>query len=120
MNTAELSGAALDWAVAKCEGYIDDCNTWLHEATVDEVAEGCFKPSTDWAQGGPIMEREGIDCVFHPGILDMPGGATTNEWTAMHVDYTNEYKSSRLLEAVMRRYVAMKLGDWVELPGERT
>ena len=23
--TAELTGAALDWAVAKCEGFIDDC-----------------------------------------------------------------------------------------------
>ena len=47
MKTSELTGAALDWAVAK--------------------AIGEYKPvpvpnySTDWAQGGPIIEREKIE-----------------------------------------------------------
>jgi len=106
IKTAELTGVALDWAVAKCEEF--DNGDWLPDY------------STDWAAGGPIMEREGIDCVFHPGISDMPGGATTNKWTAMHVDYNNEYEASSLLVAVMRRYVAMKLGDEIEVPEEIT
>jgi hypothetical protein len=104
IKTAELTGAALNWAVAMCEGF--DNGDWLPDY------------STDWAAGGPIMEREGIDCVFHPGISDMPGGATTNKWTAMHVDYYDEYEAPSLLVAVMRRYVAMKMGDEVEIPEE--
>jgi hypothetical protein len=112
MKTAELTGVALDWAVAKCEGLA------MGQIAIDGVQQGFFNPSTDWAHGGPIMEREGIDCVFHPGISDMPSGATTNKWTAMHVDYNNEYEASSLLVAVMRRYVAMKLGDEIEVPEE--
>jgi len=109
MKTAELSGAALDWAVAKCEG---------KSHIVNAPHKYFYSPSTDWKIGGEIMEREGIDCVFHPGISDMPGGAKNNKWTATHVDYYDEYESSSLLEAVMRRYVAMKLGDEVEIPEE--
>ena len=113
IKTSELTGAALNWAVAMCEGKTEGKDfAWYYDR------QNTFNYSTDWAVGGPIMEREGIDCVFHPGISDMPGGATTNKWTAMHVDYNNEYESSSLLEAVMRRYVAMKLGDWVEIPEE--
>ena len=94
MKTAELSGAALDWAVS--------------------VAIGEYSPaavpaySTDWALGGPIMEREGIDCTFHPGA--------TVHWTAMHVEYDHIFPAPTLLEAVMRMYVYIKLGEEVEIP----
>jgi hypothetical protein len=35
METSELTGAALDWAVAKCEGYFD-----MGMASVHGVADG--------------------------------------------------------------------------------
>lgn len=47
MKTSELTGAALDWAVATCEKW-----------RLDLVPEGSYSPSTDWKQGGPIIERE--------------------------------------------------------------
>lgn len=49
LKTSELTGAALDWAVAKCEGAVgmNDRLAW-------------YTPSTNWAQGGPIIEREKI------------------------------------------------------------
>jgi hypothetical protein len=51
MKTSELQGAALDWAVMKCDGICKDFPAYW----VDEY------PSTNWAQGGPIIERERID-----------------------------------------------------------
>ena len=51
IQTKELIGDPLDWAVhrAYCEGACDD-----EPLTDDE------RYSTDWAQGGPIIEREKI------------------------------------------------------------
>ncbi len=62
MKTADLIGPQLDWAVAKCEGFTD----------YDPLTEKIMPPrkeygwvamyelnySTDWSQGGPIIERE--------------------------------------------------------------
>lgn len=65
MKTSELTGAALDWAVAKCEG--------INYGVIDGGLDcDCPDYSTDWAQGGPIIEREKIasnysakrDCWF--------------------------------------------------------
>ena len=102
MRTRELTGAALDWAVAKCEGL----------STYVEVVEG-FKPSTDWSQGGPIIERE-IITLIHP---------RWDGWTAHKYDDYKEDESYTLdgetpLIAAMRCYVASKLGDEVEVPAE--
>ena len=106
--TAELTGAALDWAVAKCEGFIDDCNTWLHEATLTEVAEGSYHPSTDWTQGGLIIERLKISLAspspIHP------------DWTAMTWLNKTKQDGSTPLIAGMRCFVASKLGEKVEIP----
>ena len=46
MKTSELIEDALDWAVNQIEECCDDPSTPFF--------------STDWAQGGPIIEREGI------------------------------------------------------------
>jgi hypothetical protein len=54
MKTSELTGAALDWAVAKCEGVLMRWERSTHDEAPLE-----YSPSTDWAQGGPIIEREG-------------------------------------------------------------
>jgi hypothetical protein len=55
VKTNELSGQALDWAVAKCEGY----QTLMRRGKLETLfTENGWTPSTDWAQGGPIIERE--------------------------------------------------------------
>jgi hypothetical protein len=58
MKTSELTGAALDWAVTKCEGFD-------HEVTSSEW--GMWGWATDWAQGGPIIERERLDVYGFDG-----------------------------------------------------
>ena len=102
MKTSELTGLALDWAVAKCEGAVgaNDRLPWYH-------------PSTNWAQAGPIIEREAIQL-------------TPDEYTGTWSAYmTNEgepydYTGPTPLIAAMRCYVASKLGDEVAIPNELT
>jgi hypothetical protein len=94
MKTNELTGAALDWAVAKCEVGAD---------FIGEIDDPHFY-STDWAQGGAIIEREGIALI--------PG------WTAERPGFSADGETA--LIAAMRCYVASKLGDEVEIPSELT
>ena len=118
MKTSELTGAALDWAVAKCEPD-DTLAIYFDEDTGEPVcyddweSNQEYKPSTDWAQGGPIIEREKIrlDCAWNPGHWEgccKIDGVTA--WT----------KGSTPLIAAMRCYVASKLGDEVDIPKELT
>ena len=98
VKTADLTGAALDWAVAKCEGL----------STYIEVVEG-FKPSTDWIQGGPIIECEQLSMV--PSICG-------DFWAARK--YTEpvvlSFDGETPLIAAMRCYVASNLGNTVDIP----
>jgi hypothetical protein len=59
-KVSELTGAALDWAVAECIYEPDDvviCNGRVF--AYDDAIKG-FNPPTNWAQGGLIIEREKI------------------------------------------------------------
>lgn len=107
MKTSELTGPALDWAVVKLEypgvtelarfpGLFLEC----HEC-------GDYTFSTDWSQGGPILEREKVTLKENScghWFAKVPGGT----WV----------RGSSPLIAVCRCYVASKLGGEVELPEE--
>ena len=107
MKTSELTGAALDWAVAKCdqEWSDDDALLWVQD---DEYR---YAPSTDWAQGGPIIEREKI--ATDPDADD-------GQWAASTRDAPCYWVGPTPLIAAMRCYVASKLGDEVDVPEELT
>jgi hypothetical protein len=110
MKTSELTGKALDWAVTKCEGF----NADLREGG----KWGRWGWDTDWAQGGPIIEREGINLVcwsFH----SMPWKASIEGGTDAGVDLYVEYGDTPLI-AAMRCYVASRLGDDIDIPKELT
>ena len=100
IKTNEASGIVLDWMVAKCEGIQDSEFVRAHM--------DAWPYSTDWAQGGPIIEREKIR---------LTPIANPDEWCAMHPDSAAVYAPTPLI-AAMRCYVASKLGDEVEIPNE--
>ena len=103
MKTNELIGAALDWAVAKCEGE----EVRLIKGQLETLwTDNGYKPSTDWAQGGPIIEREKIT-IFQTG----------RDWMGYIWEDTESFGPTPLI-AAMRCYVASKLGDEVTLPPE--
>ena len=144
MKTNQLTGHALNWAVAQAEGdrvfrprlgrpadwdkeaYLKDGSDdrWVVRVENPKVAhfvDWTYNPSGDWAQGGPIIERERLwvgysavgqslkllvmadDVVQCRKSLSPPNCSTTGP---------------TILIAAMRCYVASKLGDEVEIPKE--
>lgn len=119
IKTSEAIGFQLDWLVAKCEGvtlteHIDGNYSWLeHEVTGNWVT---YSPSTDWSQGGPIIERESIALNFLKNAEPSP------IWMASlngGYNYPSipKYGPTPLV-AAMRCFCASKLGDEVEIPEE--
>lgn len=106
MKTSDLIGPALDWAVAKAEGLPVRAPDW-NNRFID-----AYNYSTDWAKGGPIIEREWI-------ALLPPRHPSTAPWRA-YIAMNDEYEGPTPLIAAMRCFVASKLGDEVEIPNELT
>lgn len=105
MKTSELIGPTLDWAVAKCEGAQQDTPFWKYH-------DYEFKPSTNWAQGGPIIEREKIAISYHPN----PSNPGWLPWAASFAVHT--CRAETPLIAAMSCFCVGKLGDEVEIPEE--
>ena len=119
MKTNELTGAALDWAVAKCEGaYAPSVDTDIDGAK--RINYGGMYPdwSTDWSQAGPIIEREGID-VRAGNPLYFPKGNEKGDYYEPLWLAGKQHGFTPLI-AAMRCYVASKLGDEIEIPEELT
>ena len=112
MKTCELTGAALDWAVAKCEGASAD----ILESYIDgmrEANDGNY--STDWSQGGPIIEQERIFMQPIYGGPEKTWFCTSRPRFGMNFP---DMTGPTPLIAAMRCYVASKLGEEVEIPEE--
>ena len=140
MKTADLIGPALDWAVAKAlfgKRFVH-YRTWLETENeywkdkdcsfapaneyrilsedFDGVTTGFIEHySTNWSQGGPIIEREFI----HWGMTAIPHGAKPTIYLAYQYQVgTKPMKGSTPLISAMRCFVASKMGDEVEIPEE--
>ena len=123
MKTSELTGAALDYAVAKCEGgtdfYFDSVATYWIKINDKNMALSTgwadsmnYAPSRDWRAGGPIIEKEKIHVC--PIVLD--SFAAFQCWVEKH--NSSKFDGETPLIAAMRAYVASKLGDEVDVPSE--
>jgi len=112
----ELSGAALDWAVARAEEG-EDLNPFWHPHKDDD---GGFRPSTNWNQGGPIIEREGLGVgrkhQCDPAYCELNDPAV-NHWARTSSGGFLSYGPTPLI-AAMRCFCAAKLGDEVDIPKE--
>lgn len=117
IKTSELTGAALDWAVAKCEGFTPLYKNAPHAnlrnslGNIWHVNELNF--STNWAHGGPIIEREKIR-------LDTTWNQEDGHWSARMDTVGGWWPGDTPLIAAMRCYVAGKIGDTVDIPKELT
>jgi hypothetical protein len=107
-----LAGKALDWAVAKCDGqpvywHAKDEALYMGFGTGDNA----YAPSTDWAQGGSIIEQNWIN--------------VSNEHDAWVAEIADDAPDGYIsatgytpLVAAMRCYVKSRLGDKVSVPDE--
>ena len=112
IKVAEATGKVLDWMVAKCEGHL-----WRDASVCPQYGPNgtncwqSWRPSTNWAQGGPIVEREKISIrqwanvpIVH-AYMPIDGA----EWSS---------DGGLPLVAAMRCFVASKLGGEVDVPEE--
>lgn len=127
VKTKELTGAALDWAVAIAEGfkpsqlyiykgYYTPSSIYTRTFNDDGKPRGYITGpdrlySHKWEAGGPIIEREQI------AVVPMMEG-----WEAQYepTDTMTTYLAygPTPLTAAMRCFVVSKLGDEVEIPDE--
>lgn len=113
LKTSELTGPALDWAVAKCEGYAD-----ISPLTTDGQRRlRTHNYSANWAKGGPIIEREGISSLYLYVTDDPFRWAATAKPTIQKVKPDSVYGPTMLI-AAMRCYVASKMGEEIDVPDE--
>ncbi|SDX13531.1 Protein of unknown function [Variovorax sp. YR634] len=124
MKTSELTGAQLDYWVAKAEGFEPEVVwtmpsrqfAWVGESIRGGSASSIsHRFSQDWARGGPIMERERIGFTTWLG----------DDWcSAVELNAETQYDGGVLggqhwqtgctpLVAAMRAYVASKFGEEV-------
>lgn len=112
MKTSELQGIALDWAVAKankCSEPRLKPETFLYVRM-----QGAFRFSSEWSEGGPIIEREEI-------TIEATGDASkwcARRWDVGTLDFRPIVYGPTPLITAMRCYVASKLGVEVEIPEE--
>jgi len=125
VKTQQLLGAALDWAVAKCEG-VDSAAACYYDTDgtpvrLDEAEHAEWQPTTNWAQGGPIIEREKLCLLFdveNDCENDPPGWLAEKEvGPLIDGNYLQVFGATPLI-AALRCYVASKLGDELEVPDE--
>jgi hypothetical protein len=127
VKTSEMQGPTLGWAVAliehpewKEQGFLE---VFPHDLSFEDGASHItYTPPTDWAQGGPIIEREKITLEHLYGA----GDTGADVWVAMLTCEDKKFGGVECFEeqgptalvAAMRCYVASKLGDEVEIPEE--
>lgn len=140
-KVSELEGALLDAAVALAEGWTWRMDGYDSEDTGERVewvrtnrdsqplrriADGAqFEPSTEWIDGGPIIDRERISLISpDPQPMTFPDDSIGRDglWHAemMLVDALDDGRElgesgATPLIAAMRAYVASRFGDEVEL-----
>jgi hypothetical protein len=124
-KVSDLSGPMLDAAVASIDGldvvYRNGQPAFEHEWDPDlhcheDDLHGefkawvYFKPSSCWADGGPIIERERI--ALYPPLCV----GDWEEWSATVGGKSDGAKGPTPLIAAMRAFVASRFGETVELP----
>lgn len=132
VKVAEATGAVLDWMVAKAAGelYADvqtspGCTSKavvidLHFEHAVISLRPCptgwcfYRPSTDWSQCGPLIERGLISTIYEP--VDEPGAP--GFWRAFFRHDDPEFVHSSKLVAGLRALVHSSLGAVVSVPAE--
>ena len=130
VKTAELSGAALDWAVGaavKHDSVQLDLLTVDGEPigvciTVDHV-KNRWEPSIEWAQTGPLIDHyRAYPCRYEDECPDIEEAKRFFVLTySMKPSYGTEFncvEGPTALVAACRAIVAAKFGDTLQVPAE--
>lgn len=119
-KTHQLTNGLLDAAVAKAEGLAGHLRDWdgCGGLAFQLESGALYRPSTDWAAGGPIIDRERIALQGFNGVWEaavMGCGGVDRSLVPLNGRGHAEDAPTALV-AAMRAYVDSKLGPVVSLP----
>jgi hypothetical protein len=133
-KVAELKGAELDYWVARASEAWKWAHKWFPTMTLDptfksfeirgEAEQFCylvpnnpmrqdpqvFRPSTDWEQGGPLIEQFMISISWHGPCVPRSWGARTANTGRTEIVHA---EGPTALIAAMRALVVSKLGEGI-------
>ncbi|WP_122558480.1 phage protein NinX family protein [Pseudomonas viridiflava] len=129
VNTADLEGMALDYAVGMAEGKelelpgsvrgrtsIVWCDPFVvkNEGRPDfhDKTRRKWEPSTDWSQGGPLIVANQL--TIEPSAWDVTGACVL--WRAQEQDAWVFFEHKTVLVAAMRAVTYAKCGPTVSVP----
>ena len=125
---SEIEGALLDAAVAQAEGldyeivpqkvWGDGSGiTFVNATPACRVRLNYFEPSSHWAHGGPIIEREKISLAFTDmeGMIGDQVGIGLRWFSGCPRMRRSSIEGATPLVAAMRSFVAATFGDEVDL-----
>ena len=114
IKTSELIDAALDFAVALARDESVRVERGRVRFALSQFTNDydLYSPATDWAQGGPIIEREEI------GSFHYIHGFHGPTWSASIGSGGFQQDGPTPLIAAMRCFCRSKLGDEVDVPEE--
>jgi len=121
LKTSELQGAALDWAVAKCELGSNPAafDRFLSIFQYQNSHKTGYDWSTNWSLGGLIIEREAISVAADTAdMFDSFMWFASVDDILVDADEAIGVRGPTPLVAAMRCHVANKMGDEVEVPDE--
>lgn len=104
VKTADLVGAALDWAVAKAE----ISPTEMPQNDIWSKYCAPYSPSTEWKYGGPLIDKFRVSIIYSDEVCDPCA------WT----DSSAAWHAPTPLIAACRAIVASVLGETVSVPKE--
>jgi len=126
VKTSDLVGAALNWAVAKAEGWQVEVTPIGYKSgpstghrrkatgyrlwMASDVQPNECSPSTDWSQGGPLIDKFILELKFYQHELPETSwrGNAENSWS----------EGPTPLIAACRAIVASVFGETVSVPKE--
>nr|WP_237719471.1 phage protein NinX family protein [Pseudomonas luteola] len=135
-KTEELTGAALDWAVAKAldwkepiysvgpirysDGFLEmtypDPDECIDDPKLHHFDHGeQWAPSRIWSQAGPLIEKNSITIYapHHMRYKALGWGASR-----YRVNFPDMIRGETALIAACRKVVQLHLGDTVQIPSE--
>lgn len=119
IKVSEATPPQLDWMAAKANGIplclspFTGSKQFVLVGQNGKPTSHTYEPTTSWAQGGPIIEREkiGINFTLFEGWIAE---------TDAHPTSDHHMRGSTPLIVAMRCYVSSKLGEEVDVPEELT
>src|SRR5690606_36434164 len=107
VEIADLRGSALNWAVAQAVGvavWIAEKNEPEHTIRIEGGCSKSYNPSTDWSQGGPLIERFKVAVTYHNGRVRWPCCTTAER-------HPRSYCGDTILETAMQSIVDLHAAD---------